>query len=176
MHAHTAFLSCLRLCNSVCVFQVRRLCQENQWLRDELAGTQQRLQKSEQSVAQLEEEKKHLEFMNQLKKYDQDLSPTVRIPLSLFVYPHHSFCLNRFPVFCFRMTKTLTRAGRLWMIFFLMIRMMQPLAVSIRVLLSSSSHHSDHVNITNHIVGSDIGQIRFVCHDSSHSYLKGTFI
>ncbi|XP_062400199.1 kinesin light chain 1-like isoform X1 [Sardina pilchardus] len=56
--------------------QVRRLCQENQWLRDELANTQQKLQKSEQSVAQLEEEKKHLEFMNQLKKYDQDLSPT----------------------------------------------------------------------------------------------------
>ncbi|XP_077420507.1 kinesin light chain 1 isoform X2 [Vanacampus margaritifer] len=55
--------------------QVRRLCQENQWLRDELAGTQQKLQKSEQSVAQLEEEKKHLEFMNQLKKYDHDLSP-----------------------------------------------------------------------------------------------------
>ena len=57
--------------------QVRRLCQENQWLRDELAGTQQKLQKSEQSVAQLEEEKKHLEFMNQLKKYDEDVSPTV---------------------------------------------------------------------------------------------------
>ncbi|XP_049595892.1 kinesin light chain 1 isoform X1 [Syngnathus scovelli] len=56
--------------------QVRRLCQENQWLRDELAGTQQKLQKSEQSVAQLEEEKKHLEFLNQLKKYDQDLSPS----------------------------------------------------------------------------------------------------
>ncbi|XP_063053868.1 kinesin light chain 2-like isoform X3 [Engraulis encrasicolus] len=56
--------------------QVRRLCQENQWLRDELANTQQKLQKSEQSVAQLEEEKKHLEFMNQLKKYDQDVSPT----------------------------------------------------------------------------------------------------
>nr|XP_046164686.1 kinesin light chain 1-like isoform X6 [Oncorhynchus gorbuscha] len=56
--------------------QVRRLCQENQWLRDELAGTQQKLQKSEQSVAQLEEEKKHLEFMNQLKKYDKDLLPS----------------------------------------------------------------------------------------------------
>uniref|UniRef100_A0A7N8WUQ2 Kinesin light chain n=1 Tax=Mastacembelus armatus TaxID=205130 RepID=A0A7N8WUQ2_9TELE len=56
--------------------QVRRLCQENQWLRDELAGTQQKLQKSEQSVAQLEEEKKHLEFMNQLKKYDDDMSPS----------------------------------------------------------------------------------------------------
>ncbi|XP_051893782.1 kinesin light chain 1 isoform X5 [Pristis pectinata] len=55
--------------------QVRRLCQENQWLRDELANTQQKLQKSEQSVAQLEEEKKHLEFMNQLKKFDEDLSP-----------------------------------------------------------------------------------------------------
>lgn len=57
--------------------QVRRLCQENQWLRDELANTQQKLQKSEQSVAQLEEEKKHLEFMNQLKKYDDDISPSV---------------------------------------------------------------------------------------------------
>ncbi|KAG8514445.1 Kinesin light chain 1 [Galemys pyrenaicus] len=56
--------------------QVRRLCQENQWLRDELAGTQQKLQKSEQAVAQLEEEKKHLEFMNQLKKYDDDISPS----------------------------------------------------------------------------------------------------
>ncbi|XP_041420122.1 kinesin light chain 1 isoform X2 [Xenopus laevis] len=56
--------------------QVRRLCQENQWLRDELANTQQKLQHSEQNVAQLEEEKKHLEFMNQLKKYDEDVSPT----------------------------------------------------------------------------------------------------
>ncbi|MBN3287439.1 KLC1 protein, partial [Polyodon spathula] len=56
--------------------QVRRLCQENQWLRDELANTQQKLQRSEQSVAQLEEEKKHLEFMNQLKKYDEDISPS----------------------------------------------------------------------------------------------------
>ncbi|XP_062373059.1 kinesin light chain 2-like isoform X3 [Sardina pilchardus] len=55
--------------------QVRRLCQENQWLRDELAGTQQKLQRSEQSVAQLEEEKKHLEFMNQIKKLDEDASP-----------------------------------------------------------------------------------------------------
>ena len=60
--------------------QVRRLCQENQWLRDELAGTQQKLQRSEQAVAQLEEEKKHLEFMNQLKKYDDDISPSVSAP------------------------------------------------------------------------------------------------
>lgn len=30
--------------------QVKRLCQENAWLRDELAGTQQKLQASEQAV------------------------------------------------------------------------------------------------------------------------------
>lgn len=57
--------------------QVRRLCQENQWLRDELAGTQQRLQHSEQAVAQLEEEKKHLEFLGQLRQYDEDGHTTV---------------------------------------------------------------------------------------------------
>ena len=52
--------------------QVRRLCQENAWLRDELANTQQRLQASEQAVAQLEEDKKHFEFVNTIKKYDAD--------------------------------------------------------------------------------------------------------
>ncbi|KAJ8684447.1 hypothetical protein QAD02_020239 [Eretmocerus hayati] len=52
--------------------QVRRLCQENAWLRDELAGTQQKLQASEQAVAQLEEEKKHLEFMASMRQYDPD--------------------------------------------------------------------------------------------------------
>ncbi|CAG7833746.1 unnamed protein product [Allacma fusca] len=52
--------------------QVKRLCQENAWLRDELATTQQRLQASEQLVAQLEEEKKQLEFFNSIKKYDQE--------------------------------------------------------------------------------------------------------
>jgi kinesin light chain len=49
------------------------LCQENAWLRDELATTQQKLQASEQTIAQLEEEKKHLEFMNSIKKYDSDV-------------------------------------------------------------------------------------------------------
>lgn len=52
--------------------QVRRLCQENAWLRDELASTQQKLQSSEQNVAQLEEEKKHLEFMVSVRKYDDN--------------------------------------------------------------------------------------------------------
>ncbi|XP_032083529.1 kinesin light chain 3 [Thamnophis elegans] len=50
--------------------QVRRLGQENLWLRDELAGTQLRLQHSAEAVAQLEEENKHLRFLNQLKQYE----------------------------------------------------------------------------------------------------------
>ena len=57
--------------------QVRRLVQENQWLREELAGTQQKLQRSEQAVAQLEEEKQHLLFMSQIRKLDEDTSPSV---------------------------------------------------------------------------------------------------
>lgn len=55
--------------------QVRRLCQENAWLRDELSSTQQRLQADEQRIATLEEEKKQLEFMNDMKKYDADRTP-----------------------------------------------------------------------------------------------------
>lgn len=55
--------------------QVRRLCQENAWLRDELASTQQKLQSSEQNVAKLEEEKKHLEFMASVRKYDDPTDP-----------------------------------------------------------------------------------------------------
>ncbi|XP_062868648.1 kinesin light chain 1-like [Trichomycterus rosablanca] len=54
---------------------VRRLKQENKWLMEELSNSQQKLQISEMTVAQLEEEKKHLEFMNQLKKYDQEPLP-----------------------------------------------------------------------------------------------------
>lgn len=54
--------------------QVRRLCQENAWLRDELAGTQQKLQASEQALVQLEEQKKHLDFMESMKQYDPDPS------------------------------------------------------------------------------------------------------
>jgi len=59
--------------------QVKRLCQENTWLRDELASTQQKLQASEQTSAQLEEDKKHLEFMNSIKKYDMDATSTVEV-------------------------------------------------------------------------------------------------
>ncbi|CAD5224572.1 unnamed protein product [Bursaphelenchus okinawaensis] len=52
--------------------QVKRLCQENAWLRDELNSVQQQQQILGQQVAQLEEENKHLEFMNSIKKYDED--------------------------------------------------------------------------------------------------------
>ncbi|KAI5626759.1 kinesin light chain 3, partial [Silurus asotus] len=52
--------------------QVRRLCQENQWLRDELAGAQLKLQQCEQEVVTLEEQNKHLQFMSSIRKYDQD--------------------------------------------------------------------------------------------------------
>lgn len=58
--------------------QVRRLCQENQWLRDELAGAQQRLQDTEQEVVTLEEQNRHLQFMSSIRKYDQDEPPLVR--------------------------------------------------------------------------------------------------
>lgn len=50
--------------------QARRLAQENAWLREELEETQRRLRASEESVAQLEEEKGHLEFLGQLRQYD----------------------------------------------------------------------------------------------------------
>lgn len=84
--------------------QVRRLVQENQWLREELAGTQQKLQRSEQAVAQLEEEKQHLLFMSQIRKLDEDASPNVSsIPArglgklgTLSSYPAHRY-LNHLP-------------------------------------------------------------------------------
>lgn len=58
--------------------QVRRLCQENQWLRDELAGAQQRLQEKEQEVVTLEEHNKHLQFMSTIRKYDSEEPQLVR--------------------------------------------------------------------------------------------------
>lgn len=126
--------------------QVRRLCQENQWLRDELAGTQQKLQKSEQSVAQLEEEKKQLEFMNQLKKYDEDLSPSVsrfwcqqmqKRHLQRTCKAQRSFIYDALslPPRPLRRRKILTPAKRLWMIFSQTTRTIRPQAVS----LSSSA-------------------------------------
>lgn len=53
--------------------QRRRLCQENAWLRDELSSTQLKLQESEKRVAELEEQNKHLSYLNQIKPFDEDL-------------------------------------------------------------------------------------------------------
>jgi len=65
----------LRGClQTVLMSQVRRLCQENAWLRDELADTQQRLQQSEQRCVTLDEERTHLQFMNDMRKYDSSES------------------------------------------------------------------------------------------------------
>ena len=54
--------------------QVKRLCQENAWLRDELAAAQKKLQESEQNSAQIEVELSHLKFLKELKKFDEDLN------------------------------------------------------------------------------------------------------
>jgi kinesin light chain len=50
--------------------QVKRLCQENAWLRDELASSQKKLHDSEQSNATYSVELEHLKFMKEIKQYD----------------------------------------------------------------------------------------------------------
>uniref|UniRef100_A0AAQ4R232 Kinesin light chain n=1 Tax=Gasterosteus aculeatus aculeatus TaxID=481459 RepID=A0AAQ4R232_GASAC len=80
----------------------RRLTKENQWLRDELAGAQQRLQDREQVVVTLEEQNRHLQFMSSIRKYDLE-EPQLEgiddkgsdvwkktIPFHLLSQPHHS--------------------------------------------------------------------------------------
>ena len=56
--------------------QVKRLCQENAWLRDELAASQKKLQESEQRSAQIEVELSHLTFLKELKKFDDESTST----------------------------------------------------------------------------------------------------
>ncbi len=50
--------------------QVKRLCQENAWLRDELASSQKKLHDSEQSNAVYAVELEHLKFLKEVKQYD----------------------------------------------------------------------------------------------------------
>jgi hypothetical protein len=50
--------------------QIHRLCQENVTLRDELADSQVRLKASSKYTKQLEDDKRHLEFLLSMKKYD----------------------------------------------------------------------------------------------------------
>ncbi|CAF0895306.1 unnamed protein product [Rotaria sordida] len=50
--------------------QVKRLCQENAWLRDELASAQKKLHECEQSNAAYSVEIEHLKFLKDVKQYD----------------------------------------------------------------------------------------------------------
>lgn len=50
--------------------QVKRLCQENAWLRDELASTQKKLHECEQVNATYSVEIEHLKFLKEVKQYD----------------------------------------------------------------------------------------------------------
>jgi len=59
--------------------QIQRMCEENAWLRDELARTQQRLQLSEQRCATLDEEKSHFQFLSDLKTYEPESSDTSEV-------------------------------------------------------------------------------------------------
>lgn len=52
--------------------QVKRLCQENAWLRDELASSQKKLHESEQSNATYSVEVEHLKFLKEVKQFDVD--------------------------------------------------------------------------------------------------------
>jgi len=52
--------------------QVKRLCQENAWLRDELASTQKKLHETEQLNAGYSVEIEHLKFLKEVKQYDLD--------------------------------------------------------------------------------------------------------
>lgn len=48
--------------------QVKRLCQENNWLRQELVQTQQLLQTTEIQLAEIKEEKEHTSFLLTVNK------------------------------------------------------------------------------------------------------------
>ena len=64
-HKNTSYLIPL-------VFQVRRLLQENTWLREELSNAQHKLMQSEQKVASLEEDIGQLSFMNDMKNIETE--------------------------------------------------------------------------------------------------------
>ena len=63
--------------------QVKRLCQENAWLRDELAASQRKLYDCEQSNASYSVELEHLKFLKEVKQFDLvEPSPTSSNPAS----------------------------------------------------------------------------------------------
>lgn len=80
--------------------QGRRLAQENVWLREELEETQRRLRASEEAVAQLEEEKSHLQFLGQLRQYDPPEDSQVPGAPGLLKFPRPSLGPHSPPTIC----------------------------------------------------------------------------
>ncbi|VDM47268.1 unnamed protein product [Toxocara canis] len=76
MMALAGYLQTVEAENQKLKAQVRRLCRENAWLRDELNC--ESAVRIFQQVAQLGEEKKHLEYINSIKKYDSDQQESER--------------------------------------------------------------------------------------------------
>jgi kinesin light chain len=54
--------------------QVKRLCQENAWLRDELGSTQKKFHECEQINASYSVEIEHLKFLKDIKQFDHENS------------------------------------------------------------------------------------------------------
>ncbi|CAL8093959.1 unnamed protein product [Calicophoron daubneyi] len=64
------YVECLEAENMKLSLHNQRLCEETSWLREELKYTQAKLSESESLLAQTVAEKGHLEFMLELRKYD----------------------------------------------------------------------------------------------------------
>ena len=78
--------------------QVKRLFQENGWLRDELASTQKKLHESEQSNAASSVEIEHLKFLEDVKQYDLvENATTVTAPANGTSAPTTDLVRDLFP-------------------------------------------------------------------------------
>ncbi|KER20236.1 hypothetical protein T265_11161 [Opisthorchis viverrini] len=64
------YVDCLEAENMKLALHNQRLCEETSWLRDELKFTQSKLAEKESLLAQTVVEKRHLEFMMELNKYN----------------------------------------------------------------------------------------------------------
>lgn len=61
--------------------QVRRLCEENGWLRQELIQHQQQLSEMETKLGKMQEEKKQLEFVATLPSWVEKRKSNEELPL-----------------------------------------------------------------------------------------------
>ena len=80
------YINCLEKEKQKYKAQVKRLCDENNWLRTELASHQQQLQETEVHLAKVKEEKEHLDFLLRDKQEGgghapRDQSPSMDIDI-----------------------------------------------------------------------------------------------